>query len=71
MNKWQITITGAELRSLYKWSGLVIFILSLVGLFTGSLPDHGGSSLGNGLRWIFWPLMLVWLLGLMIKGLFF
>lgn len=71
MNKWQITITASELWIVFKWSGLVLFALSLVALFTGDLPDNGGWRFGNILRWIFWPLFALWLLGALIKGFFF
>lgn len=57
--------------AIFKWAGLVLFILSVVAFFAGDLPDNQGSSFGNGLRWIVWPLMLLWLLVFFIRGLFF
>ncbi len=52
----------------FKVVGLVLFVLSGIGLFVGDLPDHQGSGFGNGLRWIVWPLFLAWLIVLVIRG---
>ena len=52
----------------FKVVGLVLFVLSVVGLFLGNLPDHQGSGFGNTLRWIAWPLFLVWLVVFFVRG---
>jgi len=51
------------------WSGLVLFILSLLALFFGDLPDNEGNPFMNSLRWIVWPLFFIWCVAIMIKGL--
>jgi hypothetical protein len=60
-----IVITWA----MFKWSGLVLAILSLVVLFGGDLPDHHGNPVLNALRWVVWPLMLAWLCAIFVHGL--
>ena len=60
-----ITITMAWL----KWAGLPLFILAVICLFGGNLPDHYGNPTLNGLRWIVWPLFLIWLVFIFVHGL--
>lgn len=55
--------------SMLKWTGLVLFILSLLALFGGSLPDHDGSPIANGLRWVVWPLFILWGIAFFLRGL--
>ncbi len=53
----------------FKWAGLVLAVLAVVGLCTGSLPDHDGSMFGNVLRWISWPLLAIWLIVFFVRAL--
>ena len=53
-----------SLGVLFSWKvGLVLFILSVIALCKGSLPDNGARPMGDMLRWIVWPLFLFWLIG--------
>jgi len=54
--------------AMFKWAGLVLFILSVIGFWNGSLPDHGGTAWGNTLRWVSWPLLALWTLVFLIRG---
>lgn len=60
-----ITITW----STFKKAGLCIFGLSILCLFLGDLPDHRGAPVANGLRWVVWPLMGIWLIVLLVRAL--
>ncbi|MBU1179546.1 hypothetical protein KJ885_01240 [Patescibacteria group bacterium] len=62
-----ITITWAWVQ----WAGLVLFVLSVIAFFGGSLPDNPGSSFCNALRWITLPLLFIWILVMIAKGIFF
>ena len=61
-----ITLTWAA----FKWAGLPLLILALIALFGGSLPDHDGNSFCNGLRWVTWPLFILWFVILIGRALF-
>lgn len=52
----------------FKILGGILLVLSLVALFFGDLPDNAGSSFGNGLRWIAWPLFFVWVIVFLIRS---
>jgi hypothetical protein len=65
----EIVINVVMLWTVAKWSGLVLFLFSIIALWNGSLPDHGGSAWANTLRWIVWPLFLIWMAVFMIRGL--
>lgn len=55
--------------SVIKWAGLPLFVLALFAFFFGSLPDNEGLGFANGLRWLVWPLFLVWLITIFVAGL--
>jgi len=62
-----ITFTWA----MFKWAGLVLLLLSFLGLINGALPGHNaGSAWANFLRWATWPLFIIWVAIIMIRGLF-
>jgi len=63
-----ITITTVMLWTVFKWFGLGLFILSLIVLFCGDLPDNAGSGFANGLRWVVWPAFIVWIIVILIRG---
>lgn len=52
----------------FKWAGPILFLASLVALFTGALPDNPGAGFGNGLRWVAWPLFAFWILVCIGRG---
>ncbi len=56
---------------MFKWAGLVLLLLSFLGLINGALPGHNaGSAWANFLRWATWPLFIIWVAIIMIRGLF-
>lgn len=55
-----VTITSDGLLSL--WIGLILFILSVLALLSGSLPDNPRSPVGDAMRKIVWPLFAIWIL---------
>mgnify|MGYP001560144697 CR=1 FL=1 len=61
----QITITMA----MVKWSGLVLFVLSVIALLGGNLPDHYGNPICTKMRLVVWPLFLLWLIGMLVRSL--
>lgn len=64
-----ITLTSALAWTVFKWLGLIILLGSIVGFFAGDLPDNPGSDLGNFCRYLFWPLLLLWVVVVLFKGL--
>jgi len=54
--------------AMFKWAGLGLFIMSIAGLLMGDLPDNSGSTPGNILRWISWPLLLLWMVVIIVRG---
>ena len=54
--------------NLVKIFGLFITVFALVGFIAGDLPDCKGSRFGNVVRWISWPLLLLWFLLFFLRG---
>ena len=48
--------------------GGLLLLLSLAVLFLGRLSDNPGSRVATGLRWVFWPLLCVWFLATVCRG---
>ena len=61
----QIVITLEGLLSLT--TGGILLLLSVVALFAGSLPDNGAPPAGDAMRWIVWPLFLLWVLARILR----
>lgn len=61
-----VTLTWA----MFKWFGLPLFMLGVIALFAGSLPDNDRKPLGDLMRWITWPSFLIWLIIIIGRGLF-
>ena len=53
------------------WIGLVLLVLSVVAFFSGTLPDNDYKPKGDAMRWVVWPLFIVWVVVVFIRGLFF
>jgi len=46
--------------AMFKWLGLILFVLGVVALLMGSLPDNDSRPMGDMLRWITWPAFWIW-----------
>jgi hypothetical protein len=55
-----ITISMKTVLSLKVGAAFLFF--SIVAIFAGSLPDNPPRPVGNLMRWIFWPLLVVWII---------
>ena len=44
------------------WTGLGLLILSVIAFFAGTLPDNPESPIGDMMRWIVWPVFIVWII---------
>ncbi len=54
---------------LWSWYvGLILMFLSFLALIFGSLPDNPTRPLGDAMRLITWPLLILWLIGAVLKG---
>lgn len=53
----------------FKVAGIVLFVISVLALCFGDLPDHVGVPLANAARWVVWPLMAVWFVVLFVRAL--
>lgn len=63
---FSFTITSCMLLSL--WTGLILFVLSIVALLCGTLPDNDHKPVGDAMRWIIWPTFFVWIIARIIFG---
>lgn len=54
---------------LWSWKiALILFIISVLTLFFGSLPDNPERPFVDKLRWIFIPITILYFLILAIRG---
>ena len=67
--KIEFVLTFVTIWLVIKWLGLPLFILAVIALCTGSLPDNVSRPGGDMLRWIFWPLLALWFIIIFIRGL--
>ena len=52
-----------------KWAGLPLFLLTIICLLGGSLPDNSGSRMLDTWRWVVWPAFVLWLGWIIVRGL--
>ncbi len=64
-----MTLTLVLTIAMVRWAGLALFLLSILALIKGDLPDHGGYGWANALRMIVWPLMFFWFAFFFFRGL--
>ncbi len=65
----EFIITLATIWLIVKLLGLPLFILSVIALFKGSLPDNDPRTRGGMARWSFWRAFALWLIIIFIRGL--
>jgi len=58
--EFSITITSGMLFS--GVTGGILFALSLFALMVGSFPDNPPCPRGNMIRWVCWPLLIIWII---------
>lgn len=52
----------------FKWAGIILFVLSTIALFAGTVPANEERPLGDAMRWIVWPCFIVWFIVFVIRG---
>lgn len=55
--------------TIFSWPvGLILLVLSITALLTGTLPDNPHRPVGDAVRMVVWPVFFVWILGAVIRG---